>query len=506
MELSQLQPTYRNAVGTQEVTLQYLESKRLKNHEIDIIYADGNLTLTIRTLPNNDTFLYYDYQGPKTELLIELGEITQTHTHDYLYQKPPYDQRYGENKLTGLHAYLDLAQGSVAVSKLYCYETLTQIYGGGQSTLYHLIQESADLYIENNHRLCIPLFAGSDNQQSGFVLLSASKLFADTANLDAYMSYVYDGIANNNVWCSFFTTPAGTYCKLPYSIEPFTKDGYGYSLQHSSRKDMIVWFRDTGERFFENFIGNAIYQAYLYQEQQDGMFLTPFTSNWLKKDTGITAPYADSRLNENFIAMLDDFKASSPWFADLDPLKGYADFWVGLYEKEMVYRSADGVFFPDYYQPDNIALAHTSLNHQIGIALALLKAYQKYNVALYFELFQKIATFINATAPHWINTSNGDLFYGIKYDEHGKLVFFDKDYVYVTLYDLLALQLACMERPEIGYSQAIEQLVTSKVTYLKATDYDLLSDSNLTPSGEPTNLKKLTQDLYEKVNRIHSSN
>ena len=297
----------------------------------------GRITIVKRILENNDFFLFIEYCNTKplgevgdASFELKFDNIIDIIQFEELYKKPPYDKRYGENKVSGLYGYIDLEAGSAVVSKLYNYREKIQKYDdGGASTVYELISESEPFEIchPDTVRITFDNEAKRDVKQQFFILSSKDKLFRNKENLDKYMRYYYDAVYNNNVWCSFFTTFAGTYTKLPYSIEPFTKDGYGYSLHHSSRKDMISFYRDTKERFFEDFIANAILQAYLYQQQDEGMFLTPYTSIWLKKDTGITAPYVDSRLNETFAQMIRDFQEINGWFAFLEPLKANTDFY-----------------------------------------------------------------------------------------------------------------------------------------------------------------------------------
>ena len=131
----------------------------------------------------------------------------------------------------------------------------------------------------------------------------------------------------------------------------------------------------------------------------------------------------------------------------------------------------------------------------------LLEAYEKFGNAEYMEIFKAILIFIESTAEKWIKTENGDLYYGIKKGGNDEIEFFGDDYVYVSLYDLLLLQLNCLKHSSIGHSAAVNSLIQSKINYLRTTEYDLFSESTKIPSGESTNFKKLIQDILKQIEK-----
>jgi len=77
-------------------------------------------------------------------------------------------------------------------------------------------------------------------------------------------------------------------------------------------------------------------------------------------------------------------------------------------------------------------------------------------------------------------------------------IFFDNDYVYVTLIDMLLLQIACKDN-NIGGSPAIDGLIASKVEYLKTTEHDIFSDNPKTASGERIDSACVALRLYKKL-------
>lgn len=458
--------------------------------------------VTKRVLNNGDLFLFVEVENNLDQkITIELDGINEVVTFDHLYKKPNYDNRYGENKLTGLNAYLDLDQGSACVTKLYYFKEKEQVYGEKEkSYLLELIQEDNSINIASN-KIDIKLKPNKDKVCFS-IILSKSKLFNERENLNEYMDYYYEGVYNNFVPASFFLRPDGTYTKLPYSIEPFTKEGYGYSLHHSSRKDLVPFYEKTHERFFIDMISNAILQAYMYQQNENNVFFTPYTSTWLKKDTGITAPYIDTRLNETFIHMLGDIAKYTEFNGKIEPLKEYVDFLINKQEDgTMIYQKGEGVFFPDYFKDNLGKMPHASLNHQLGTASLFYKAYIKYEETMYLEMFDRIIEFIEATKENWINKENGDLYYGLKMHK-GELEYYGNDYVYVTLLDLLNTQNIIVTRRDNkikAKNESLNYLIQAKIEYLSKTEYDIFNaDAKIAP-GEKIESRLQVLKLYQKL-------
>lgn len=261
---------------------------------------------------------------------------------------------------------------------------------------------------------------------------------------------------------------------------------------------------ETKERFFLDFQINAILQAYIYQKTINGVFLTPYTSTWLKKDTGITAPYIDTRLNETFILMLEDFLPYSPFWGKIEPLSEYLNFLYKVYiEDQRIYHLGKGVFFADYFSIKSLSISHSSLNHQLGVALLFSRAYLQYNNKKYLQVFQGIINFIEETVELWINPANSDLFYGVKKNFDGSFRFYDKDYVYVTLLDLLLTQKSFMKLHRGQKNPSIEQLTKKKIQYLSKTKFNIFSENASKAPGESIdsqkNIKKLFQEIYGEI-------
>lgn len=456
-----------------------------------------NLKITKRLLKNGDIFLYFEGTNSNQQKIeIGLDEVLNVYKFDNLYEKPPFDNRYGENKLTGANSYIDLKQGSAVFSKIYYYKELKTDYEEGYSYLLSLNEERNDIEV-NGNTVEVNLTKSKDRFCFSF-LLSKNKLFSSINNLKEYMEYYYKSLFNNSVWCSFFMRPSGTYTKLPYSIEPFTRDGYGFSLHHSSRKDLFSFYTKTKERFYFDMMENAVLQAFMYQPEENFVFFTPYTSTWLKKDTGITAPYIDTRLNETFVHMMEDFFPYSHLGELIDPLKNYLNFLYNKFEEgNQVYREGEGIFFPDYFKENLKNMTHASLNHQLGTAILFYKAYKQYGDEKYIRVFDTIIKFIEATAQKWVKAENGDLYYGIKI-VNGKTTFYGNDYVYVTLIDLLHVQEAHMELKG-NQNEALKNLAKLKVEYLKGTKYNVFDENSVPAPGEGVGARIQAVKMLERV-------
>lgn len=494
-------------VDCSDYSIRMFESEEKKFFEktydyIQTLFFDNmNVKITKRVMPNSDTFLYFEIENTEdSEFNFIFDNIENAKNFDYLYKKPPYDKRYGESKTTGLSYYLDLLLGSAIISKLYYYKKLEKKYDeNSYSELFELNKEENKITQIEDNKLKICIDKGYE-KCSFFVLISKGKLFRDEDNLIKYMEYHYKNVFNNNVWSSFFMLPSGTYTKLPYSIEPFTKEGYGFSFHHSSRKDLFPFFMQTNERFFSDMINNAILQVYMYQKSDKGVLYTPYTSTWLKSDTNIVAPYIDTRLNETFIHMLQDYLPQSPFNGIFDPLRDYVEFLIRYYEEDKpIYKIEGGIFFPDYFKENLGMITHSSLNHQLGTASLFKEAFCKYEDARYLDMFRKIINFVSSTWEEWIIPENKDLYYGIKYEKNGKLIFYGQDYIYVTLIDLMFTQIFIGEVMNGKRIESIDNLILSKIDYLKTTKYNPFSDESVQAPGESINSKDKVRELFSKL-------
>lgn len=243
-------------------------------------------------------------------------------------------------------------------------------------------------------------------------------------------------------------------------------------------------------------------QAFLYQPQIDGVFVTGHTSTWLKKDTGITAPYIDTRLNETFSLVLGDFAQFVPSLNLQKFRKRYVEYLLKISnQRELLYVTKNGYFFPDYQKINSSIKTHTSLNHQLGIVNEMFNAYSDTLETKYLDVCRSMLGFIKDTKENWIDLKEGDLFYGIKESKQATssgFEFFGKDYVYVTLIDLLICIKNCRKfmQIDVGF---LADLVDSKIKYLAKTQYSISNEPAGIAPGEPINSVKKINILLEDL-------
>lgn len=488
------------------------EVKYLNNKCFDVIKEynldDTTITVTKRNIGNNDFFLYFDIANPKNQKIIfrfkrllsifPLNKILSMYDFENYFKKPEYDHRYGENKVSGPYSYLDLKKGSIIISKMYYFKEMRCSYDNDQySSILELEEENCNITTDNDS-ITMNISPISKNC-SFFILVSNKKLFKELKTLKNYFNEYFIGILNNNVINSYFLRHDGTYTKLPYSIEPFTREGYGFSLHHSSKKELIPYLNQTKDRYFYDFIVNSIMQSFIYQKNDQGIFYTNYTSTWLKKDTGITAPYIDTRLNETFNLMLKDFKCVCPDFDIEDNTQKYCDFLIKQFQLNNIYCINKGIFFPDYFKDDSKINAHASLNHQLGIINLMLSIYQKTKDEKYFEIARKMLLFIDNTFNLWIKP-NKDLYYGIKL-KNDIIELFGNDYVYVTLIDLLILQKTLVKN-NISKNKNLDYLIQSKIEYLNSSGFSIFDSNAKLAPGEPVLSRKKALKLYEEYLKL----
>jgi hypothetical protein len=405
--------------------------------------AESKLTYTKRNLGNGDYFHYFVLQNSKNYKFDFQIDILNRIGFEEYYIKPEYNNRYGYNKSTGPSSLLFSNTTSFLISKIYYYKKLSLNYeNGNKSSLLELISEE-DSIVYNDKVMEVNI-KENVHESSFFVLESKVKLFQDENRLKEYFIYYFENVKNNCVENSFFMLPSGLMSKLPYSIEPFTKDGYGYSLHHSSKRELIYFAKKNRDRFYYDMLMNSYMQLKLYANEINGVYISNITSTWLKKDFEISAPYIDTRLNEYLNLTISEFGE----IYNLDFIKSnrieFLDFLVER-SKYNLYKSKNGYFYPDYFSISDLNLiTHASLNHQLAILnLAFIQfeidREKKYNI-----LIKNMLNFLRDTHMSWINQEQEDLYYSCVIKDN-KLKMKDKDYVFVTLYDLLVLYENCLK-------------------------------------------------------------
>jgi len=447
----------------------------------------GRITVTERRLNNGDVFLFTRLRSAdssagsgagssevRVRVVLEL-EGNRFHLTDFAQRDKPHEHHpvSGVDPTTYpiglLNTYdYDRLRWSVMAGRQYVSRELVLRYEeGNESRLRELVAERKGISVDSEGaavRVAFPLGAPPGALAEHWLLASREPLFRDQRVLEDWIRYSIDEYLATNRWY----TPDGTFSKLPWSVEPFTRLGYGRHLTNTQEKRPLEKYVQTRERYFYDLVLNAV--AVLYRQRDDrlGLWWTEYTSTWLKKQYGIVAPYVDTRHNET----VGKFMAQAGRLLDLPELEradvAYADFLVAQARAGHVIRTApDGYLIVDYFVPGKDIKTHASLNHVLAEMNYLLEVYRVTPRREYLEVARAIRRGVEALGDRWIR-ENGDLWYRVNPD----LTFEGTDYVLLTLYDLLAAQRdwrAVGEEP----SPVFDRLIRSKVRYLLKSGHGL---------------------------------
>lgn len=434
---------HTSAPGSQDYAVTYgVERKGPLRRPVEV----GRVTVTERRLQNGDTFLFVRLLGtasPEVDLrfILELDGNRFDFT-DFAQREKPREH----HPVTGvdpttypaglLHTYhYDRTSWSVMVGRQYLSRPLVLRYDqGGRSRLRELVEERKAMSIAQDGsvvRLEIPLTAPAGHIAEHWLVASRQPLFREPDALSAWIDRSIDDHHSVNRWY----TADGTLTKLPWSVEPFTRMGYGRHLTNIAEVEALEQYAETRERYFVDLVLNAVTVLHRLRDPELRIWLTDYTSTWLKKPYGITAPYVDTRHNATVGRFLADARRlfHLPELQDAD--LPYADFLVEQARAGRVIRTGSGgrgFLLFDYFVPGRETATHASLNHALAEMNYLLLAYLRTGNGAYLEVARGIRRGIEALGDRWIR-DDGDLWYQVNPD----LTFAGDDYLLLTLYDLL---------------------------------------------------------------------
>lgn len=432
----------------------------------------GQLTVTVRKLDNGDFFVFTKFQNDtKQSIILDLSfpfeqgfsdyEVTRFHSekivheHDTTLGVDPTSTPHGLIELKGQKAYANLV-----VSKNYNSVVLTEEYNQEQkSQLRELIAEHDGTEITKKGEsivLHMPHFAEGQSLSESWMLHSDQRLFNKKENFEEWEKHTLKEYKKINKWY----TADGPYGKLPWSIEPGTKLGYGryFSLVHDRRH--VDHYEKTKERYFYDFIVNSAANLLVYESKLNKPIHTEITSTWLKDNYGIIAPYYDTRFNEYLAIHLKRISKllNVPEYDDMSIF--YAEYLVDQVEKKNFMKTDHGYIISDFYGSSQKKRTHASLNHALGEMNFLLDSYQKTKKEEFLTVAFNIKKGIEDIGVKWIK-DNKDLWYQLNPD----FTFHGKDYPLLTLEDLLKAQ-EKLEQVDLKRSPTFDQLITSKTQYL----------------------------------------
>ncbi|RLQ96834.1 hypothetical protein [Falsibacillus albus] len=439
----------------------------------------GYLSITKRTLPNKDLMVFERMRFLKNEHSFEstikigsntIKRITFTDwnkkkkllTHHEDFGEDPTSNPDGLYHLSSSNQDYEMIMGKTFTSK----EMSKSYQDGHVSKLRNLVSEEKTTAAKGN--AISQDFTGSQNDVvESWFMLSDKKLFKDSDIEKDWISFCLANPTKTNNWF----TESGPYNKLPWSIEPFTKLGYGRNLGRFQDREALDWYNRTKERFFYNLTLNSYADLLTYREDKETVhWETEYTSTWLKKAYGTTAPYVDTRHNEYISLFLSDVSKEFQIGNSESYIQQYADYLIQQVKKGNTIPVDNGYLIRDYYSPYVKVENHThaSLNHELGGLNMLLRAYRNTNDQKYYETAMNILGAIDDLGSDWIR-DNGDLWYQVNNDHE----FTGGDYEQLTLIDLLNTQ-ENLKKSGLSANATLEKLIHSKIEYLASANKALL--------------------------------
>ncbi|MFD2683115.1 hypothetical protein [Bacillus seohaeanensis] len=443
---------------------------------------DGSVT--VRKLNNKDLLIFTSIENksdqPKSiDFSLTLPQTNRYSLTDWDQRKVnhPHDGNTGIDKTTqpiGLFSFrhYDNLRYEVVLGKQYTSLPVTKDYSNGlHSHLREIVSEKKKYQIAqqtSSATLDFTLKANKGETSEQWLMLSKEKFFSTNDELQSWIDYHLDSYKEANTWL----TPSGPMKKLPWSIEPYTKKGYGRNLGVMVDREAIDRYLETHERYYHNLTINSVASLMEYRKQKDTtIWETEYTSTWLKKAYGLTAPYIDTRHNE-FIALYlkkigDELNIPQLQKAPLT----YGDYLLEQINIGNVIKTENGVLISDYFSPYDVGQkTHASLNHILGGANLLLDCYIQSGEEKYLHAAVQIETGLEDLDQKWIR-DNGDLWYQVNPD----LTFAGNDYEQLTLLDLLKHQ-EKLEKAGLKRSAFIDNLLSSKLKYLQSKKIELIPD------------------------------
>ncbi|RTQ96079.1 S-layer homology domain-containing protein [Lysinibacillus telephonicus] len=444
------------------------------------IYLVGTIgskaTVTIRTFNNGDYFVFTRFDnltGYHQKIdLIQIEQNVQTN-HLYRYDRYPIirddETVFGQDITSYPTGLLRITKedGSIEeqmIGKAYKSVQLSMEYeDGGKSLMRNLLAESESLSFAQvgNSFLSINTLSSSGHDiVEHWVMNSDNALFKTDSHREEWMKETAEYYIKRNNWY----TAEGPLNKMATSTEPLPKSGHGYGRNLLLVKEdrALALYKQQGDRYFENLVHNSFVNLDIFKGDRT-YWQTEVTSTYLKGLYNITAPFIDTRFNEQ-IALF--YYNSGELFNVKDykePLRNYADLLVSQKEQgHIIEVDEDSFYISDYFPIIQKVTTHSSMNHVLGGMNLLLLAYQEFGDEKYLVTARAIMTAIEKDQHKWIR-DNGDIWYKISSD--GTLV--GDDYQHLTLEDLINAY-KFWSKIDPTYLTTIEEMIASKSSYLSS--------------------------------------
>ncbi|RTQ96075.1 S-layer homology domain-containing protein [Lysinibacillus telephonicus] len=437
------------------------------------VAQDAKLTVTVRSFDNGDYFLFSQLVNPNSKTVIV--DILQKENDVVDFSLARFDnypiKRSDTSKgtditsyPTGLLSYVK-DDGSVEermVGKAYNSKQLTLDYeDGGKSTMRSLLSETEVLSYAKIGSTLMSVYrlqsVGNDIVDHWYVD-SSHPLFKSDLNRESWMQETARYFKKRNNWY----TADGPYNKMVSTTEPMPESGLGYgrSLLLVKEDRALTLYKNQQDRYFENLVYNSFVNLQNFKMGKE-YWQTEVTSTYLKSLYNITAPFIDTRFNEQ-IAL---FYYNSGELFNIpnykEPLRNYADLLVSRKEEgHIIQVDNNSYYISDYFPVNQKVTTHSSMNHVLGGMNILLMAYLEFGDEKYLETARAIQTAIERDQDKWIR-DNGDIWYKISPEYE----FVGDDYKHLTLEDLIQ-SYKLWSQVDKTYLPTIEKLIASKASYL----------------------------------------
>lgn len=435
----------------------------------------GKVTITKRELPNGDYFIFTELRNPdRLPIRVDLVQVEEGIDSNTIerFSKYPFrkdiDETFGFDVATSPVGVVKSIAGEKAseqmVSKTYRSRDLTMSYKNGAISRTRELQEEKETY--NNILMGGKRISIYEMNSRGYdivdqwLLSSEEQLFSTDARLDAWLKESVENYKKRNKWY----TAQGPYNKMATTIEPMPASGRGYGRNLLLVKEdrAMVLYNETKERYYEDLLMNAFTNLNIFRGSKT-YWDTEVTSTYLKHLYGITAPFVDTRFNEQ-IALFQYNGGEAFNHTDYNEgLRNYANLLVQQHRKGNVSKlSSTAYYIPDYFPEKQQVHTHTSMNHLLGGMNILLLAYKEFKDPVYLENAGAIEKAIRTEEKKWTR-ADGDIWYKRAPDG----VFSGRDYVHLTLEDLIK-SYEMWSSVDQGRAKVFERMIRSKAGYLNA--------------------------------------
>ncbi|WP_153730560.1 S-layer homology domain-containing protein [Sporosarcina obsidiansis] len=481
-----------------------LVSKRVQPyaHAKDHVYIYGvsglqsvRVTVTKRELPNGDYFVFTELRNPqRLPIRVDLVQIEQGIQANHLepYSKYPMkkdvDETFGFDIATSpigvLETVSEQGTGQEMIAKSYRSRELEMNYQNGASSHTRELHDEKEVYsniLMGSTRVSVyELYSRGYDIVDQWYLSSNEKLFSSQDRMNSWMHESIINYKKRNKWY----TANGPYNKMATTIEPMPASGRGYGRNLLLVKEdrVMLLYNQTQERYYEDLLYNSFANLTIFRGSKT-YWETEVTSTYLKNLYNFTAPFVDTRFNEQIALFLYNGGKAFGHKDYNEGLRNYANLLVQQHKKGNVSALTKSAYYiPDYFPAKQQVRTHTSMNHLLGGMNILLLAYQEFKDPVYLQTASAIEKAIQLEEKKWIR-SDGDIWY--KRAPDGS--FAGRDYTHLTLEDLIHSyeMWSAIDKTKLP---VFERMIRSKAGYLN------------------TNKKGYTIKIREGLERIHMSN